>query len=106
MLLIVLHLLMVIRLGGLLQMLDIIHKDAPDSFQEGSEVAMLVNNLGSTTLMELYIMANAALAHAQDKLKVTTDSLPETLCIMQAACLGVPSSFPSGALQHCCEMVR
>lgn len=51
-------------------MLDIIHKDAADSFHEGSEVAMLVNNLGSTTVMEVYIMANAALAHAQDKLKV------------------------------------
>ena len=51
-------------------MLDIIHKDAADSFQEGSEVAMLVNNLGSTTVMEVYIMANAALAHAQGKLKV------------------------------------
>ena len=37
---------------------------------EGREVAMLVNGLGSTPLMELYVVADAALKHAQDKLKV------------------------------------
>ena len=53
-----------------LQILDIIHKDAADILSEGTEMAMLVNNLGSTPLMETYIMADAALKHAQDKLKV------------------------------------
>ena len=53
-----------------LQILDIIHKDAADVLSEGSEVAMLVNGLGSTPLMELYVVAHAALTHAQDKLKV------------------------------------
>ena len=51
-------------------MLDIIHKDAADVLSGGSEVAMLVNGLGSTPLMELYVVADAALKHAQDKLKV------------------------------------
>ena len=37
---------------------------------EGGEVAMLVNGLGSTPLMETYVMANADLKHAQNKLKV------------------------------------
>lgn len=48
-----------------------IQQAGPDSFCEGAEVAMLVNNLGSTPVMEVYIMVNAALAYAQDKLKVS-----------------------------------
>lgn len=53
-----------------MQMLDKIRADGGDSFSEGAQVAMLVNNLGSTPLMETYIMAQAALKHAQDNLKV------------------------------------
>lgn len=40
---------------------------APDA-----PVALLINSLGATTQMELYVAAQAALAHARDQLQVGT----------------------------------
>ena len=52
------------------QCIDTIQRDAAKDMAEGREVALLVNNLGSTPAMEMYIMAWAALKYAQDKHKV------------------------------------
>ena len=54
----------------LLQCIDCIQKDAKEHLQAGSEVALLLNNLGSTPQIEMYIMAHTALKYAQDKYKV------------------------------------
>lgn len=52
------------------QCIDIIQQDGANDLLEGCQVAMLVNNLGSTPQMELYIMARAALMYAQEKHKM------------------------------------
>lgn len=49
------------------QCIDTIQRDAAKDMAEGRQVALLVNNLGSTPAMEMYIMARAALRYAQDK---------------------------------------
>ena len=53
-----------------MQCIDTIQRDGAKDMAEGHEVALLVNNLGSTPAMEMYIMARAALKHAQDKHRV------------------------------------
>ncbi len=52
------------------QCIDTIQRDGAKDLPEGREVALLVNNLGSTPAMEMYIMARAALKFAQDKHRV------------------------------------
>ena len=56
----------------LLQCIDCIQQDGAADLPAGYEVAMVVNNLGSTPVMEMYIAARAALKYAQDKHKVQT----------------------------------
>ena len=53
-----------------MQCIDTIQRDGAKDMAEGHEVALLVNNLGSTPAMEMYIMARAALKYAQDKHRV------------------------------------
>jgi hypothetical protein len=53
-----------------MQCVDTIQQDGAKDMAEGREVALLVNNLGSTPAMEMYIMARAALKYAQDKHRV------------------------------------
>ena len=52
------------------QCIDTIQRDGAKDMADGRQVALLVNNLGSTPAMEMYIMARAALRYAQDKHKV------------------------------------
>ena len=51
--------------------LPCIQKDGAEDLPAESEVVMLVNNLGSTPVMEMYIAAPAALRYVQDKYKVS-----------------------------------
>ena len=83
-----------------MQILDKIHEGAASG--EGGEVAMLVNNLGSTPLMETYIMANAALKYAQDKLKVGCDVLACRLLVPAQDVLGIVCYRP--VLLHACHL--
>ena len=53
-----------------LQCVDCIQQDGAKDLPAGCEVAMLVNNLGATPIMEMYITAHAALKYAQEKHKV------------------------------------
>lgn len=56
----------------LLQCIDCIQQDGAADLPAGCQAAMVVNNLGSTPVMEMYIAARAALRYAQDKHKVQT----------------------------------
>ena len=38
--------------------------------KKGQEVVLLINNMGSTPPMELYVVAQAAQKHAEETLKV------------------------------------
>ncbi|KAL3151120.1 hypothetical protein ABBQ38_012986 [Trebouxia sp. C0009 RCD-2024] len=50
--------------------IDCIQQDGAEDLPAGCQVAMVVNNLGSTPVMEMYIAARAALRYAQEKHKV------------------------------------
>lgn len=64
----------------LLQCLDCIQQDGAADLPAGCQVAMVVNNLGSTPVMEMYIAARAALKYAQDKHKVQS---PHRHCVLR-----------------------
>ena len=63
-----------LRLGkgrAALQCIDCIQQDGATDLPPGCEAVVLVNNLGSTPVMEMYIAARAALRYVQDKYKVS-----------------------------------
>lgn len=53
------------------QCIDCIQQDGAKDLPAGAQVVILVNNLGATPIMEMYITARAALNYAQEKYKVS-----------------------------------
>ena len=56
--------------GGLQMMDKIVSFEGRSEQKRGQEVVLLINNMGSTPPMELYIVAQAAQKYAEEALKV------------------------------------